>query len=425
MSMLVDSERKAHAAVEALYPSYCQMLQELVRIPSPIGCEGDAQAFIAKRMAEIGLEVDVFEIEPNRLVGLPGFNATPQNYRGRPCVVGRRAGKSGGRSLILNAHIDTAPAGDVGVWQHAPFSGAIEDNRLYGRGAWDDKAGCAECLMAVEALHMAGIALEGDLTVMSVIEDESTGNGTLACLERGYVADGAIIVDGNWPERLTVTHMGQLWFRLKLRGRSAPACVSSRGCNPLKAIGLLMDGMDSWIEAKNNAVKAPWGAAQRPAFINVGCLQCGHWPGSVPLVATIEGQYGFLPPQTADKAKAELKEAIENIARDPRWPLDSPPAFEFWGLTTDPLNGDPSNPIAGLVRDTVKRLRGKDVLENVITGHCDLRHFQAPGGRRPIPACLYGPGGGKNAHIEDEYFMLEHLAPVTQNLASMVLSWCR
>ena len=369
------------------------------------------------------MTVDVFDIEPGALADVPGFNPTVRDYAGRPCVVGVLTGTGGGRSLILNAHVDTAPVEDAADWTRAPYGGAIEDGRLYGRGAWDDKAGCVECLLVAHALRASGVAPAGNLIVKSVVEDEATGNGTLASLAKGYVADGAIIVDGTWPERFIVSHMGQLWFRITLTGRSAPASVASRGRNPIEAVGAVMAALRRLADRRNDATAVPWGTVARPFFVNVGTVQSGAWPGAVPSRAVLTGQYGFAQLPVAD-AKNDLIEAVHDASSAVGWPLDSAASVEFWGLETPAFVGDPRNPVVSLLAQAIEHQRGKALVENVITGHCDLRHYASNPWRSPIPACLYGPGGGKAAHSEDEYFLLDDLPIVARTLGSVVLGWC-
>ena len=102
-------------------------------------------------------------------------------------------GTGGGKSIILNGHIDVVPVGDEQNWKQDPFSGHIEAGKLYGRGSTDMKGGTVSLLMALEALIALGIRLKGDVIFQSVIEEESGGAGTLAAVLRGYQADGAII----------------------------------------------------------------------------------------------------------------------------------------------------------------------------------------------------------------------------------------
>ena len=373
-------------------------------------------------MREIGLAVDSFDIDADALNNHPAFNPSPRNYAGRPCVVGRLTGVGGGRSLILNAHIDTVPVEAPDAWTYPPFGGVIEGGRLYGRGACDDKAGVVECLLVAHAIREAGVELAGDLIVASVIEDESTGNGSLACVERGYTGDGVIIVDGTWPERFIVSHMGHVSFRIRLAGAAGHA--TSGGPNPIASIGMVVDALQEFVKRHNDQHPQPWGARERPFFLNHGAVHGGVWPGSVPAECVLEGQYSFPPPGSCAGSKDELREALVSLGRRTDWPLAQPPSIEFVGLETPPEVGDPDNPIARLLSETVGRRQGATLQESVIVGHCDLRHYTKAQSHQTSAACLYGPGGGRNVHGRDEYFDLAHMTLVAGNLACVVLQWC-
>lgn len=416
------TDARVHAAIDRLEPEYRSFLQALVRVPSVTGTEGEAQALVARRMRDAGLDVDLFDVDANALRGMPGFNPSPRSYVGRPCAVGRLPGSGGGRSLILNAHIDTVPVDEPSAWAHDPYGGDIADGRLYGRGAWDDKAGIVECLLVAHAFREAGVALAGDLIAQSVVEDEATGNGSLACVARGHTADAVIIVDGTWPERYIVSHMGHVTFRIRLDGADGHA--TSPGPNPLTAVGAVIDGLRRLAASKNQSQTDRWGAHERPAFVNVGAVHGGVWPGSVPAACIVEGQYGFPPPETPAGAREDLRRAMTTLAADPAWPLKQPPSIAFDGLETAPVVGDPLNPLARLLSETVTRLHGATIQESVILGHCDLRHFTQAASHATPNAVLYGPGGGKGAHGRDEYFELAHLPLVARNLASVALAWC-
>ena len=416
------AEPRVLEAIGRLEADYRGLLQSLVRVPSPVGDEGAAQALVAHRMREIGLAVDSFEIDAAALGNHPAFNPSPRNYAGRPCLVGRLPGAGGGRSLALNAHIDTVPIDVPETWTYPPFGGVIEDGRLYGRGACDDKAGVVECLLVAHAIREAGVDLAGDLTVASVIEDESTGNGSLACVQRGYTGDAVIIVDGTWPERFIVSHMGHVSFRIRLAGVAGHA--TSGGPNPIAAIGIVTGALQAFLTQRNDENQQPWGGRERPCFLNLGAIRGGVWPGSVPAECVIEGQFGFPPPGSCADAKDGLREALTAVSRRPEWPLAQPPAIEFVGLETPPEVGDPGNPIVRLLSDTVSRRQGAALQESVIVGHCDLRHYTSAGPHQTQAACLYGPGGGRNVHGADEYFDLAHLTLVAGNLASVALQWC-
>ena len=155
-----------------------------------------------------------------------------------------------------------------------------------------------------------------------------------------------------------------------------------------------------------------------------GRVQAGAWPGAIPNACSIDGLFGFAPPDTTTTAREKVRCAVEEVASGDAWPLDAPPIVEFWGLDVSPLVGSADNGIVELLVQTVERLHGRPLVEHVVAGHCDLRHYTHNHSRPPIAACLYGPGGGKNAHAPNEYFVLEHLGLVARNLATAALAWC-
>ncbi len=104
-------------------------LQDLVRIPSVTGEEGDIQRFIAGRLKEMGLAVDIFEPDLPALRKHPAFVEVSRGYEGRPNVVGVLKGAGGGKSLLFNGHVDVIPAGEPESWQHGSWSGDVADGR--------------------------------------------------------------------------------------------------------------------------------------------------------------------------------------------------------------------------------------------------------------------------------------------------------
>jgi acetylornithine deacetylase len=130
------AEPRVLEAIDRLEPAYRSLLQALVRIPSTVGEEAEAQALVSRHMREIGLTVDSFDIDAEALRPLAAFNPSPRNYAGRPCVVGRMSGTGGGRSLLLNAHIDTVPVDTLNAWTYRrmPVGGARHQGRRRGTG---------------------------------------------------------------------------------------------------------------------------------------------------------------------------------------------------------------------------------------------------------------------------------------------------
>ena len=181
-------------AVDAAFDQQIAFLSELTSHPSIRGNEQSAQNFMEDALTVRGLEIDSWQIDVSTIQHLPGFSPVLEPYQDAVNVVGtHRSHTQTGRSLILNGHIDVVPAGPLDMWDTPPFEPRVEDGWLYGRGGGDMKAGLTSNHFALDALDACGLAPAADVFFQSVVEEECTGNGALACLARGYTADAALI----------------------------------------------------------------------------------------------------------------------------------------------------------------------------------------------------------------------------------------
>ena len=185
-------QQQIHQWLQHNQQSAIELLKTLVQQPSIQTNEARAQAIVIEKLKELQLEIDSWE--PGETITTHEYFYSPRKeFIGSPNVVAIKRGTCGGRSIILNGHIDVVPEGDLGQWDSEPFSGEIKDGKLYGRGSTDMKGGNVSLLLAIEVLQALGIKLKGDIIFQSVIEEESGGAGTLAAILRGYNADAAII----------------------------------------------------------------------------------------------------------------------------------------------------------------------------------------------------------------------------------------
>ena len=227
-------ERELSAAVADQRSETVRQLSELVALPSLLGAEAQAQDWMADRLGELGVRVDRFDIDEARLRSHRGWSPSIMSYDGRPNVVGVHTPREvTGRSLILNGHIDVVPVGNASMWRSPPFEPRLEGDRLYGRGAADMKAGIIAWLQAFRALQAIGMEPAAPVYLQSVIEEECTGNGALACLVQGYHADAAIITEPG--EGLLRAQLGVMWLTLEVTGIPVHAMVAHTGTNAIDA----------------------------------------------------------------------------------------------------------------------------------------------------------------------------------------------
>ena len=221
-------------------------LASLVQLPSLTGEEGAAQIEMTTALSGLGAETETLEPDIAALfecfplvaqypthwqhdlilpyAELPTHEALRQsglqdvlNYRDRPNVVGTFRGSGGGRSLILNGHIDTVTIEPIGEWTRDPFGAEIEDGLMYGRGTSDMKGGLMAAISAMTYLIESGAVLRGDVILQSVVNEEHAGNGTLDLVRRGYRADAAIVLEPT-NNAICVSHPGGLYWQVTVPG---------------------------------------------------------------------------------------------------------------------------------------------------------------------------------------------------------------
>ena len=178
------TESEIVAAVAAQSAEAVALLSALVAQPSLLGDEAGAQALMAQQFAGLGLRVHEFEVDEAKIKDHPGYSPSILPYAGRRNVVGihQPKGPVRGRSLILNGHIDVVPVGTDSLWNTPPFEPRIDGDKLYGRGSADMKAGIVAYTQAFKALQRLGYEPAAPVFLQSVVEEECTGNGALACL---------------------------------------------------------------------------------------------------------------------------------------------------------------------------------------------------------------------------------------------------
>lgn len=395
--------------------------RRLVRIPSWGGNETPAQEVMADLLSDAGLSVDRWAID------LPAVQAHPacswEIHRDEAVgLVGTLEGAGGGRTLVLNGHVDVVPPGDDGLWTDPPFAGVVRDGRLWGRGSLDMKGPLAAGLYAVRAIREAGVDLNGTIHVQSVVAEEDGGLGTLATLLRGYRGDGAIVME---PTEGVVAPVqaGCLNFRVRVPGKAAHGAVREEGVSAFEKLFDVYAAIRS-LESKRNAAAGDAVLFRRYAIpfpISIGTMHGGDWASSVPDHATMEGRMGIRPDEEPDTARAELAAAVREVAEHDPFLRDHPPEIEWWGGRFLASATDPDHPLVGAVRSAGEAVSGGAVAVEGVPFGADAGLLRQVGG---IPTVLYGAGDIRRAHRPDEWVAIDELAVMAQALAVAALRFC-
>ena len=410
------------AAADALFDEAVEMLCDLVRHGSTLHNEASAQDYMAKVFADLGLAVDKFEIDVNTIKDEPGFSPVDWSYKGKENVVGvHQPERNTGRSLIFNGHIDVVPTGPEDMWTDPPFEPVIRDGRLYGRGGGDMKAGIVCYTMAFKALQSLGLQPAAPVYLQSVVEEECTGNGALACLARGYKADAAVIPEP-FEQSLMISQMGVMWFRVLVRGKPAHVLDTSAGVNAIEAAFELVQALKRLEESWNadELRHGHYSDARHPVNFNLGVIEGGEWPSSVPTECRFKMRVGFFPGIKPTAVRAAIEETIMAAAAAHPGMKDTPPVIEFVGFQAEGCTIDPDEEMMRALADAHTRVTGRDPVYRSTSATTDARFFNLYG---KIPATCYGPEAS-TIHGIDESVSLDSFKQVTQVLAVFLAAWC-
>lgn len=376
------------------------LLRQLVQIESinpslgPGGKgEGTIAAFVAEVLSDAGLEPRLQDVAP-----------------GRPNVVGRLPGTGGGKTLILNAHLDTVTVEGM----QEPFSARIEDGKLFGRGAWDTKGGLAAGLSAILTLSEAHISLAGDLVVIGAADEEYASLGTQALLE-DVKADGCVILE---PSDLDVwvAHGGFAWAEIETQGVAAHGSLPDQGVDAIAKMGRVLAELGELRQRirRDKAFHSRLAHETIHPSLHASLIEGGREWSSYPDRCLLRLERRMIPGETRQDIEAELDDILSLLrAQDPNFKAQ-------WRMT--------------LVRPPWQAVEGP--LLAALEGACEVELITPP--RRAtglmwtdaalmqeagIPTVILGPKGeGKHALIE--YVETESVVTCARILARTALDFC-
>ncbi len=425
--MKSDLDSQIMTAVDKRFDEQIAFLSELSSHPSTRGNEQSAQSMMAEGLKERGYETDTWAINVDDIAHLPGFSPVIGNYDDAVNVVGTHHSRTGnGKSLILNGHIDVVPVGPLDMWAAPPFDPHCADGWMYGRGTGDMKAGLAANLYALDALRDIGYQPAADVHIQSVVEEECTGNGALACLQRGYRADAALIPEP-FDEKLVTAQIGVIWLQVHLKGIPVHVSVAGSGANAIEAAIPLIAAL--------RELEVHWNGPDRknkhfahedhPLNLNIGRIEGGDWPSSVPSWCCFDVRMGIYPGQDINTARAELEACIRDAANGDAYLRKNQPEIIWHGFLAEGYAlADHAKPEAAQATSSLegahRAVTGSDLEKFSVTATTDARFF---GLYADTPALVYGPTA-EAIHGFDERVNLESIRRVTQSIALFVADWC-
>lgn len=417
-----------------------QTLSELIQIDSQnqgmpnTALEGPAQEYVYKKMEDLGLS-------PQKLVFDPKHE--------RPNVYGTLTGSGNGRSLLMNAHIDTVCVTEPEKWSYPPLGGLIKDGKVLGRGASDDKMAVVAMLYAVKALQKCGIRLKGNVYLLSSVGEESGEGGSIGAgpaVQHMPKADFAIVSEATCME-MDIASSSMTYFEVIVPGKGTHTCGRNQILFP--QMHDVPSGSQVGVDALEKALpiiemfyrlerdwcvnqKYPvWGAGGSPHYDKKGLGVFNANPSKIEggdylmsTMGSVKITYNLYYPasMTLDEISKEIKDHVSAIASTDSWLKENPPIVNIPVYSDWPgFQTDINHPGVETLRQVYKNVLGEDLVVTANKSVMDTSFISKAG----IPVVGFGPGGNEtNQHGVDEWCSIDELLKSIKVYACMMMEWC-
>lgn len=407
---------------------YLQHLKNLVAIDTQDighgilgGREKEGQEYLEKLFKEMGADEIIIDPMKEEIIerAKREYNEgnLGHNYEDRYNLIAKFKGDPNGRTLLFNGHIDTMPPGDLSKWDEDPFKPYIKDGKLYGLGTADMKSGLMASIMAVKLLKDAGYELPGDVTIVSVVDEEGGGNGSIQAVLNGYTADGAVICEPS-EGHIIVAHMGFVFFEVKVKGIALHSGYKWKGVNAIEKAIKLIEALN---EMEHNWLMKYKHPLLPPPTLNVGVIEGGTAGSTVPDSCTFKLCLHYLPKvMNYEQVVEEVIDTINTRAKGDPWLKDNMPEISIYqagGAFETDINHD----FIKIAQDSLKDITGEVKLLGGAAGN-DARLYS---NILKIPTVIMGPGYAQQCHSPNEYVKVEDYFNYIKAYANFILKWCK
>ena len=381
----------------------------LVQVPSVTGDERGVLERLAALAEALGLRADLHEHDLRALRAHrdhPGEEARREDLWGLTVSAG---GNPGAGRLALCAHVDVVPEGTV-AWRHGPWSGAVEDGWLYGRGSVDMKGAGAAALHALAELARGGGA-PAEVVLVAVASEEDGGLGAFAALERDAAFDACLIPEPTGFD-VVCAQAGAVTFEGVVPGVAAHAAHRLEGVSAIDRYLPVHQALANHERALNADVEHPlMRALELPYPVLVGRLEAGEWSSSVPDRLRFEGRAPVRVGEDVAAARAAVEAVVAEACPQARL---SWPGGQFASGETDP-----AHPFAALVRGALSAELDREVAVAGVPWGADMRLWTARG----IPTVMAGTPGIELAHAVDERVRVDDLVTLARAIVRIATAF--
>lgn len=325
---------------------------------------------------------------------------------GRPSLVAVARGTGGGRSLMLNGHLDTV---GLAGYEGEPLDPRVAEGRMYGRGTFDMKGGIA-AMMTAAARAVAEGPLRGDVLVACVADEEHGSLGTEEVLE-SFTADAAIVTEPSHLE-VTLAHKGFVWFDVEIEGRAAHGSRPDLGIDAIAKAGHFLVALEKWGRRLTDGPAHP---LLGTGTVHASVVRGGEEPSTYPARCRITLERRTVPGESADGVERELAAVLDHLAA-------TVPDFRHRltrGLHREPFEADPEAVVVRTLTRHAERALGRPPVIRAEPFWTDCALLDRAG----IPCLLFGVDG-EGAHAATEYVDLASLDRLTEILTATLTDFC-
>ncbi len=374
-----------------------QTLSQMVQIdssnpsltPSSPG-EAAVGTYVAKVMQDLGLAVETHTLETDRVN-----------------MVGILPGSGGGRSLMLNGHLDTV--GLEGMSE--PLSGAVRAGRLYGRGSQDMKGGVVAMLAATKAIVEAKISLPGDIIITAVADEEYASIGTADIVKR-YTADAAIVTEPT-DLKICLAHRGFIWYDVETMGRAAHGSRYDEGIDAIMRMGRFLAELDLLEQALRQ--RPPHPLAGVPS-LHASLINGGTEISVYAAQCNLGVERRTCPGETEAQVTQELQAIIDKLSSaDPTFQASLKPA-----LVRSPFETKADADIVRLTEAALNKRLGPVSPHQGTSFWTDAAILADAG----IDTLLLGPSG-QGLHSHEEWVDVQSMIDLAYILADTAIAFCQ
>jgi len=429
----VDTKNRVLNEIDSRRDEIVEFLQALIRVPSVVvsGNEKECQSIVSEKLREMGVKVDVWEHDWDELKKHPAYvpvDTWMPGYKGlkdRPNVVGVFEGKESEKTLVLNGHIDVVTPGPINRWKYGPFDAVQSGSRIYGRGAADMKGGVTAMVMALDCILKTGIEPSGKVILESVVDEETGGNGTLACLLRGYTGDAGIFTEPTATE-IHLAQLGAQFFRITIPGRMSHLAFRTEGVNAIEKGFKIFKSVRDWEQSRKRL------ASTHPLYrryigegypfppCEIGIIKGGDFSPNPAEECILEGGFQTMPSESIPLVRRQFKNYVQKRFSKDKWLRAHPPKIDFIGLWYEGAEIARTSAITRVLVQSFREATGRGPVISAFPTGCDMRLNTNHGG---TPSLVFGPGDIRQAHFTNEYIEIKQVVEATKVISLLILNW--